>query len=145
MKTPRVIKLRPEQDIQIAVFSHITLRAEKGVFAFHVPNQGKRSFYVGEIMKRMGVRSGVPDIVAVKDGRMHCLELKAGRKSKRSDNQISTMNCLEHAGALVATAHGLEEALYTLEYWGLLKRDFSRIPKDTSTRRVPEAVGVREG
>ena len=68
---------RPEQQIQRAVFEHLAVRAASTVFAFHPANGGWRSRVEAAILKGMGVRAGVPDIIAIKDARCYALELKA--------------------------------------------------------------------
>jgi hypothetical protein len=68
---------RPEQQIQRAVFEHLAIRAASTVFAFHPANGGWRSRVEAAILKGMGVKAGVPDIIAIKDARCYALELKA--------------------------------------------------------------------
>lgn len=126
---------RLEQDTQIAVCEHLRLRAEPRVFWFHAMNAGKRSLFVGKKLRDAGLVSGVPDLIILKDGRMYCLELKAP-KGKLSPSQIITMDRLQHCGAQVAVAKSIDEALVTLECWGILKRSVSH--------RVPETIGARE-
>ena len=125
---------RPEQDIQIAVCEHLGLRAEPRVFWFHVPNAGKRSNFVGKKLCDSGLISGVPDLVILMDGRMYCLELKAPQ-GKLTPSQRLVMERMRDCGAQVAVAKSIDEALVTLECWGVIKRSVSH--------RVPEAVGAR--
>src|SRR5271169_3463158 len=66
-----------EQQIQRAVFEHLAIRAASAVFAFHPPNGGWRSRVEAAILKGVGVRAGLPDVVAVKNGQCYALELKA--------------------------------------------------------------------
>ena len=68
---------RPEQQIQRAVFEHLAIRAASTVFAFHPANGGWRSRVEAAILKGMGVKAGVPDIIAIKGGQCYALELKA--------------------------------------------------------------------
>jgi hypothetical protein len=68
---------RPEQQIQRAVFKHLALRGAPAMFAFHPANGGWRSRVEAAILKGMGVKAGVPDIIAIKNGRCYALELKA--------------------------------------------------------------------
>lgn len=113
---------RPEQQMQRQVFAHIRARAFPGVFAFCVPNGVNSSARIGGIMKSMGVVAGVPDICIIHRATSHFLELKAGR-NKPTQQQKDVMDMLALAGARVAVAHSLDEALYTLECWGILRRD----------------------
>ena len=115
---------RPEQDIQRAVVQHFHARAEPRVYFFHPANGGKRSAVEGAIFKSLGVRAGVPDLIILKAGQMYCLELKAP-KGRLTPSQVITLDRLKHCGATVATAASLDEALFTLECWGILKRNRS--------------------
>ena len=96
----------PEQQIQRAVFEHLAVRAASTVFAFHPANGGWRSRVEGAILKGMGVRAGVPDIVAVKNGRCYALELKAP-DGRLTPAQRDAHAALVAAGATVAVAYGL--------------------------------------
>jgi hypothetical protein len=111
---------RPEQQIQRAVFEHLRTRAAPGVFAFHPANGGYRKPIEAAILKGMGVRAGVPDIIAIRGGRTYALELKAdgGRLSESQERVLIEMRA---AGAMATHAHGLDQALRVLEGWGLLR------------------------
>jgi len=111
---------RPEQKLQKAVFEHIRVRAVPGVVAWHTPNGGWRSRTEAKILKGQGVRPGIPDICAVKDGRAYFLELKA-EGGRLTDPQEQTLIDLRAAGAQATHAHGLDQALAVLEQWGILR------------------------
>jgi hypothetical protein len=111
---------RPEQDIQRTVFQHLTVRGAPGTFAFHPANGGWRSRTEAKILKGLGVTAGTPDVIAIRDGRAYALELKA-KDGKLSPAQRWAHAALRQAGAEVATANGLDEALAWLEQWGLLR------------------------
>ena len=120
---------RPEQQIQHAVFEHLALRGASTVFAFHPANGGWRSPVEAAILKGMGVRAGVPDIIAIKGGpdifiihggRCYALELKAS-DGRLTPVQRDAHAALVAAGATVAVAYGLDDALARLEAWGLVR------------------------
>ena len=113
-------RARPEQIIQRAVFDHLRLRAAPGVFAFHVPNGGYRKPIEAAIMKGLGVKAGVPDVVAIREGRCYALELKA-EGGRATPKQLELIAAMQAAGAYCAIAEGLDRALATLEAWGILK------------------------
>jgi hypothetical protein len=71
-------------------------------------------------MKGLGVKAGVPDIIAVHDGRCYALELKA-EGGRATPKQLETIAALERAGAYTCIAEGLDRALAVLEAWGLLR------------------------
>lgn len=112
---------RPEQAIQKAVVAHLHARAESHVYFFHPANGGKRSVIEGAIFKSLGVRAGTPDLIILRAGKMYCLELKAPG-GRLSPSQRIAIERLEHCGAAVATASSIDEALITLECWGILRR-----------------------
>jgi hypothetical protein len=111
---------RPEDQIQRAVFQHLALRAAPGVFAFHPPNGGWRSRAEAAILKGLGVRAGVPDVIVVKNGRTYELELKTPG-GRLTEAQYATHAALRTAGAAVAISFSLDDALAQLERWGLLR------------------------
>lgn len=90
------------------------------MFAFHVPNGGKRKPIEASILKGLGVKAGVPDIIAIRGGHAYALELKAD-EGKVTPAQVDAQMDLALAGASVATAYGLDGALAQLETWGLLR------------------------
>ena len=116
---------RPEQQIQHAVVSHIKLRGEPGVFFWSTPNEGKRSYRNAAALKASGLTAGVPDLLILKGGNLHALELKAPG-GRLTPSQRLVMDRMEECGAQVAVAHSIDEALVTLEFWGILKRDANR-------------------
>src|SRR5947209_7427343 len=76
---------RPEDALQRAVFEHIAVRGARGVFAFHPANGGQRKPIEAAILKGLGVVAGVPDVIAIHQGRVYAMELKAegGRPTPR--------------------------------------------------------------
>ena len=110
---------RPEAAIQRCVFQHLRARGAPGVFAFHPANGGYRKPVEAAIMKGLGVVAGVPDVIAIHNGRVFAMELKA-EGGRASDKQLATMAALREAGAIVAVAESIDRALACMEAWGLL-------------------------
>ena len=111
---------RPEAAIQRAVFQHLRARAAPGVFAFHPANGGYRKPVEAAIMKGLGVVPGVPDVIAIYEGRCYALELKA-EGGRPTEKQLATIAAMQAAGAFTAITEGLDRALACLEAWGLLQ------------------------
>lgn len=115
-----------ENDIQRAVFKHLRTRGAPGTFAFHPKNGGihQRGRSRG-INSGLGVVSGVPDVIVIRAGSVYGLELKsqaaAKAKQKPSDEQLAVKDQMLAAGAFWACAVGLDEAIDTLEQWGVLR------------------------
>ena len=81
---------------------------------YHIPNGGSRHPLEAINLKRQGVKSGVPDIcLPVARGGYHGLyiELKAGRKSKPSENQMIWIVNLKNQGYKAEIAYGYDEAI----------------------------------
>jgi VRR-NUC domain len=109
----------PEAQIQRAVFQHLRVRGAPSVFAFHPANGGYRKPIEAAILKGLGVVAGVPDVIAIHNGRVFCVELKR-EGGRATDKQLECLDRLRQAGAIVAIATGLDEALRKLEHWGIL-------------------------
>ena len=120
-----VRRQQPEAAIQRAVFEHLRIRPAAGVFSFHCPNGGARRPIEAAILKGLGVVAGVPDVIAIKDGRTFALELKTPG-GRLSDNQRATHRAMLEAGVQVAVADNLDDALALLEGWELLRRRVER-------------------
>jgi hypothetical protein len=110
----------PEAQIQRAVFAHIRARAVPGVFAFHVPNGGYRKPVEAAIMKGLGVTAGVPDVIAIHEGRCYAMEIKA-EGGRPTPKQLQAIAAMEAAGAYC----WLDRALAVFEAWGLLRGQVS--------------------
>jgi hypothetical protein len=102
------------------LIQHLRLRAPAGTFWTHFPAGCRRSRVTGAILKGMGARAGVPDLLIVRDGRLFVLELKAGRGGL-SDTQRETHAEMRAAGAVIGTASGIDEAVDTLVEWGIIR------------------------
>jgi hypothetical protein len=91
-----------------------------GLFVFHYPAGGWRSPVEAAIFKSLGVVAGIPDLLILYQGRLYALELKIAR-GRLTTAQAETQHRMRVAGAIAATAIGIDEALERLEAWGLLR------------------------
>jgi hypothetical protein len=123
---------RSEAQIQRAVIEHLAWRAAPNSFAFHPANGGWRTAVEGAILKGMGVVPGVPDIIIINNGRAFALELKTST-GRLTDIQRQTIETMQRAGATVAVAYGVDEAITQLENWQLLRRDRNSAHMKTGT------------
>jgi hypothetical protein len=110
----------PEDAIQRAVFEHLAVRGARGVFAFHPANGGYRRPVEAARLKGLGVRAGVPDIIAIHRGHVYALELKTVH-GKATEGQLQAIEDIRAAGGHAQICHGLDCALAALERWGLLR------------------------
>ena len=114
---------RPEDCVERAVCEHLRIRGARGLLWWHTPNGGKRRPIEAAIMKSLGVRAGVADLILLHAGRMFALELKAedGRPTTAQMQFISDFNAAVAPNGDACIAQGLDRALRVLETWGLLR------------------------
>jgi hypothetical protein len=113
-------RARPGDNIQRAVFHHVRARGVPGLVAWHTPNGGARSPIEAAILKGLGVRAGVSDVIAVHDSKVFALELKS-EDGRPTDAQLEFLADIEKCGAFTAICYGIDAALNRLELWGLLR------------------------
>lgn len=112
---------RIEDDIQRAVIQHLRERGAPGIVFWHTPNGGKRNKTEAAILKGLGVRAGVSDIVCIHKSRIFALELKAPNAKPATESQMQFISDLNAAGGFGCIVVGLDKAIKVLETWGLLK------------------------
>lgn len=89
----------------------------------HIPNEGKRSLSYAARMKRMGLRSGFPDLlVPLARGGYHGLfiEMKYG-KNKTTKEQQEWLERLSAEGYACAVCYNAAEAIKTIESYNRRK------------------------
>lgn len=116
---------QPEAALHRAVVQHLERRAKPGVLWFHVPNGGKRDARAGAMMKRLGLRPGVADILLFRAGQngfvdAFALELKAAR-GRPTETQLQFGHDWEAVNGFYCLAYGLNEALAALEAWEVIR------------------------
>ena len=110
------IMKRPEEALQrsaVQYLSAVLPPPPEGPLWFHVPNGGGRSKAEGGILKAMGVKAGIGDLVFLTRGRPFFIEMKAG-KGKLSEPQkwvMSVLNLMDVHTYVVRDLEGLKVAL----------------------------------
>lgn len=103
---------------------------------YHVPNGGKRDKATAAVLKRQGVKAGVPDIMlpAARAG-YHGLyiELKAG-KNTTTKKQKEWLEYLRQQGYYTAVCYGWQPAAQLIEQY-LLHSDELTKEQETVTMR----------
>lgn len=103
----------PEDDLQRAVARFLDVVLPDDAVWFHVPNGGGRSKVEASILKGLGVKAGVPDIVILRAGRGYAIELKPPRphKSSVSDEQKKFHGRLRAASIPVTVAYSVDDVI----------------------------------
>jgi hypothetical protein len=113
---------RAEQAFQQQVVAYLDVALGDALF-FHVPNSsGNRGARLGGILKSMGLKAGVADLVIINEfGRAFMLELKAGKGSQSSGQKAFAADC-ERLHIPYAVCRTLPEVEGTLTAWGFTPR-----------------------
>lgn len=109
---------RPEEDLQKIVVRFLQLACPKAVF-FAVPNQkGTRKTWEQGLLKSLGVRAGVADLVFVlPEGRVGFIELKAPDNGRQSADQAVFEEDVRALGAPYLICRSLAEVEGALAAW----------------------------
>lgn len=122
---------REEDELQRMEVQYLrTLEAQGRLIFFAVPNGGKRSKIEASIMKGLGVRAGVPDLVimwnrthdnsVIRPGRIGFIENKRQNGGRLSPDQVQWLTALNTQRHHTAIVKNFEEFLNTLQNWGIL-------------------------
>lgn len=109
-----------ELEIHKAVVKQLRSLGTPGAVWWHTPNDAKRGYKNASRLKSMGMRAGVSDILAVHNGEIFALELKAD-KGRPTESQLQFLDDLRSAGGHGVVAEGLDEALACLRAWNVLR------------------------
>ena len=115
-----------ESVIQESIVNYLSLICRQcGVLFFSVPNEASVSGSTGKDfgrtinLKKMGVTSGVSDLVIGHDGRMYCLEVK-NETGKQSKNQLLFERWCIDCGIRYCVVRSVEDVQNVLKDWGIL-------------------------
>lgn len=113
LRKKRTVKNRPEQELQKSCVIWLEMQRRVGKLTyFHVPNGGKRSKREAWILKGLGVRAGVPDLViGFPGGRTLYVELKAPTGSSVSQAQKEFHEELTRMGFVVNIVRTLDQLM----------------------------------
>lgn len=103
-----------EESEQIAVVMWCDLM---NVPVVHIPNEGKRSVRVGAKMKKLGLRSGFPDLfIPLSRGGYHgfFIEMKV-KPNKPTANQKEWLSRLSKEGYACTVCYGSEDAIKMID------------------------------
>lgn len=102
-----------ERDEQIKLFNWMHQHSLLKDLAFSIPNEGKRSLIMGKLYKRMGLRSGTPDIFIPYPTKTYhglFIELKYGR-NKATPAQEAFIKRLREQGYAAEIIWGADDAI----------------------------------
>lgn len=122
-RKPRKIVLKPEQKLMIRVFDYIRDIKLFDDLTHHPPNEGKRSWIEGGILKRMGMTKDTPDIyIMYPTAKYHGLIIEAkelnpktGKYGRATPGQIRKIKKLNEVGYYATIGKGYDEIISIIE------------------------------
>lgn len=107
--------LKPENCLQISVCRYIALQYPKAA-VHHSPMEGKRTKFEQYLLKRMGSKSGFPDLFIMCNKSVLVLELKIGR-NKPTDNQKWWLDAFAENGISSHVCYTFDDAKEIIDNW----------------------------
>ena len=109
-----------EHKIQKAIAQYLDLR---NLCWWAVPNGGHRNISVARKLKMEGVKSGIPDITLIFNGRYYGIEVKKPKtvtaKGTLSLNQKTRIAQIQSCGGVVGLAYSVSDVQDLLQLWGI--------------------------
>ena len=113
------MKIQRELPIQKAIMRYLDLALPESYRAFHPANGGARSARTAAMMKALGVKAGVADIVILRPGAPAAMiEVKA-EKGSPSPAQKEWCGWAEKHGHPYAVCRSVDDVQVALRLWGV--------------------------
>lgn len=114
-----------EHKLQVDVLSVIDVgKVHPDIYAFAIPNAGRRSWKTGIKMKAEGLRRGFADLgIMLPGGRAAWMELKKRKGGRTSDEQLGFEARCRRLGHPYARANTLDQAIAALKEMGVIRCD----------------------
>lgn len=110
-----------ESDLQITIVQFLEIALPDDATYFHVPNGGKRDEVTGGILKAMGMRAGVADLIVLWRGYALSVELKTD-DGKLSDAQDEWAEICQQCDVPHTVARSLRDVYLFLLNHGIALR-----------------------
>jgi len=109
-----------EHQIQKGIAQYLDLRK---LCWWAVPNGGRRNITVAKKLKAEGVKSGIPDITLIYNGKYYGIEVKKPKtttpKGTLSSNQKARIDEIKSYGGVVGVVYSVPDLIEMLEKWGI--------------------------
>lgn len=105
--------------MQKCVMQWVRMHPSIAKHIIHIPNEGKRSYNTGKLLKAMGMRAGVSDLfIAFASHGYHgaWLELKT-EKGRISEHQHIFMQDMQDAGYFTAVCRSFDETVDRIRWY----------------------------
>ncbi len=99
-----------EYEEQIAVIEFCELN---NILVNHTANEGKRTYYQGNLLKKMGLKKGFPDVSILEPrGKYHGFYIEMKRKgNKPTKEQLEWLKNLKSRGYATAICYSADDAI----------------------------------
>lgn len=109
-----------EDHLHREIFRMCAAEVRAGVIVFHAANGGRRNKAEAGKLKGMGVVAGIPDLIAIVNGKAYGLEIKTDRGTLSNAQKIMRQRFVR-AGAEYEVARSVAGARQILEKWGAVE------------------------
>jgi hypothetical protein len=111
---------RPEEQLQRQVAAFLDVALPEDAVWWHTPNQrGTRSLAENKILKGLGVRKGIPDVLIYWQRQLYCIELKAPGKYFSTAQKAMRPRLVEAGARYVSEKRSLDEVITALRAYGI--------------------------
>ena len=127
MKQPLPIPKEEDDQLALAQLLDSLKYGGRPLQWMHCPNEGKRKPQYIAKLKRLGLKSGFPDVIIFDSPpcdltfKGAVIELKRVKRGVASDEQRDWINYFFNNQWRAAICHGIDQALEQLRYWGYLR------------------------
>jgi hypothetical protein len=112
---------RPEEQIQKSIVKYLEV-VKPDCFWFHVPNQrGTRTLIENKILKTLGVKAGVPDLVFILHSGLACFAEVKSSKGPMTPAQKDVRDRLLDLGCSYSLVRSINDMEQSLKVWGLIR------------------------
>lgn len=115
-KNPYFRYLTKEQKMHAAFMNYARLQYPNELIT-HYPNEGKRTKFEQYLIKVLGIKSGMPDVMVYKNNNKYCglaIELKVG-SNEPTKNQMECLDRLEMNGWCTRVGYTLDSCIEELD------------------------------
>lgn len=108
-----------EELIHKTVMDWVRVHPKLSKITLHYPNEGRRTFHYGRLLKSMGMRAGVSDLFIAKASHGYhgaWIELKT-TKGKLSPSQRDFIEDMTEQNYYTAVCRSIDEAIATIKWY----------------------------
>ena len=106
-----------EEQIQRAMIAWVSLQPSIRDFVIHIPNQGRRTNFYGALLKKLGMKGGIPDLfIAIpRQGYAGCFIEVKRKKGIPSPNQKDYLIKLANNSYFTCIVYSIDQGIEVID------------------------------